>query len=140
MKILLAADGSKYTKRAVEYLVNHFDTLDAGSEIHLLHVQTPLPGRAAAALSASIIRDYYRDASRKALAPTRRLLRQKLARYREFLVVGDPGAVIAARAKRGNYDLVVMGSRGHGALAGLILGSVVSKVLANCAVPMLIIR
>lgn len=140
MKILLAADGSKYTGRAVDYVVRHRETLGPSSEIHLVHVQPRLPGRATAALSASIVTGYYRDESRKALALAGRRLRRANVPYRESYLVGDPGPVIAALATRGKYDLVIMGSHGHGALTGLVLGSVVSKVLANCTVPALIIR
>ncbi|HNI85575.1 MAG TPA: universal stress protein, partial [Ottowia sp.] len=33
-----------------------------------------------------------------------------------------------------------MGSRGHGALGGLVMGSVATKVLASCEVPVLLVR
>jgi nucleotide-binding universal stress UspA family protein len=36
--------------------------------------------------------------------------------------------------------MIVMGSHGHGALSGLVLGSVVTKVLAACKVPVLVVR
>jgi nucleotide-binding universal stress UspA family protein len=55
-------------------------------------------------------------------------------------MIGDPGETIAGYAKRGKFDLVVLGSRGQGALSNLLLGSVASKVLAECKVPALIIR
>jgi nucleotide-binding universal stress UspA family protein len=48
--------------------------------------------------------------------------------------------VIASRAASGGFDLVVMGSRGHSALASLLLGSVTMQVLARCNVPVLIVR
>lgn len=49
---------------------------------------------------------------------------------------GDPGNVIIQETKNENIDLVVMGSRGHGAIVGSLLGSVSLKVLhgAKCAV------
>jgi len=40
----------------------------------------------------------------------------------------------------GEYDLVVMGSRGHSALGSLVMGSVTSRVLADCETPLLVIR
>ena len=43
-------------------------------------------------------------------------------------------------AKRGKFDLVVMGSHGHGLFRNLVLGSVATRVLAACTVPVLIIR
>ena len=47
---------------------------------------------------------------------------------------------IAAYAEDGRFDLVVMGSHGHGELAGLVMGSVVTRVLARCKVPVLLVR
>lgn len=140
MKILLAADGSRYTRRAVAYVLKHLDMLGGKPEVHLLHVEPPLPGRAAAALTPAIVRDYYRTVSRKAIAPARRAFARKGITCAEIHRVGDPGAVIAEQAGRGKFDLVVMGSRGHGAVVSLVLGSVVCKVLANCSVPALIVR
>ncbi|MDP4770616.1 MAG: universal stress protein, partial [Limnohabitans sp.] len=38
------------------------------------------------------------------------------------------------------FDLVVMGSHGHGTLGNLVMGSVATQVLANCKVPVLLVR
>jgi nucleotide-binding universal stress UspA family protein len=52
------------------------------------------------------------------------------------VVLGDPAEQILAVAKDSQADMIVMGNRGHGPLAGLLLGSVAQKVisLALCAV------
>ncbi|MGL6205521.1 MAG: universal stress protein, partial [Giesbergeria sp.] len=54
--------------------------------------------------------------------------------------VGPAGETIAKLADAGDYDLLVMGSHGHGALATLVMGSVTTQVLAHCKVPVLIVR
>ena len=54
--------------------------------------------------------------------------------------MGHPGGLVAEEAEAGGYDAVVMGSHGHGALVGLLLGSTVSKVLASCRTPVLVAR
>ena len=54
--------------------------------------------------------------------------------------VGQAGELIAKFADAGKYDLLVMGSHGHGALGNLVMGSVATKVLANCGVPVLLVR
>jgi nucleotide-binding universal stress UspA family protein len=140
MKILVAADGSKFTRQAVKYMLEHLDMFGSNPEIHLLHVRPPLPGRAAAALGRNVVKDYYDDETDAALGSARRTLQKAGIRFKELRAVGDPGEVIADQAKRGKYSLVIMGSHGHGTLATLVLGSAASKVLANCKVPALIVR
>jgi len=140
VKILLAADGSQYTRRSVAYIVKHLDLLGAKPEIHLLHVRPPLPRPAATALGSSIVRRYHNDETRKALAASKRILARADVPYREVHMLGDAGLCIATYAKKGKFALVVLGSHGHGALGNLLLGSVASKVLASCKVPTLIIR
>lgn len=53
---------------------------------------------------------------------------------------GDPAEEIIARAKDQGADLIVVGSRGHGRLAGLLLGSVAQKVIAHAPCPVLVVR
>jgi nucleotide-binding universal stress UspA family protein len=53
---------------------------------------------------------------------------------------GKAGELIAAKAEAGKFDLVVMGSHGHGALMNLVVGSVATEVLASCKVPVLVVR
>ena len=52
--------------------------------------------------------------------------------------VGVPVIEILERAAKAHY--IVMGSHGHSALGSLVLGSVTSRVLANCSTPVLIVR
>jgi nucleotide-binding universal stress UspA family protein len=53
---------------------------------------------------------------------------------------GNPAEEIIALTKDLRPDLIVIGSRGHGRLAGLLLGSVAQKVLAHAACPVLVVR
>lgn len=140
MKILVAADGSKFTRQAIKYLIDHLGMFGRNPEVHLLHVRPPLPGRAAAALGRSVVQGYYDDETNKALASARRALEKGGIKFQELHAVGDPGEEIAEQARRGKYSLLIMGSHGHGRLASLVLGSAASKVLANCKVPALIVR
>ena len=43
-------------------------------------------------------------------------------------------------AKAGKFDLLILGSHGHGALVNLVMGSVATQVLAGCTVPVLVVR
>ncbi|WP_345788490.1 universal stress protein [Desulfosporosinus acidiphilus] len=52
---------------------------------------------------------------------------------------GSPAKAILDEMKR-EFDLVVMGTRGHGVLTGTIIGSVTQRVLAHSHCPVLIIN
>lgn len=140
VKILLAVDGSKFTRHAVNHLTRHLRMFGAQPQAHLIHVRVPIPGRAAVALGRDRVHRYYRSEANKAFASARRMLDAAGIRYREIVLVGDPGTEVARYAKKEKFDLVLMGSHGHGALANLALGSVATKVLAHCKVPVLLVR
>jgi nucleotide-binding universal stress UspA family protein len=54
--------------------------------------------------------------------------------------VGNPADEISAAAAKDDVDLLVMGSHGHSALRGLLVGSVTNAVLAQTKTPILILR
>jgi len=140
MKILLAVDGSDYTKRMLAYLATHEEMLGKADSFTALTVVPGIPPHALSFLDPSVVEDYFRSESESVLEPVRRFAAQKgwpLAAERR---VGHAGDVIAEVADGGRYDLVVMGSHGHSALAGAVLGSVTARVLAKCRTPLLILH
>jgi nucleotide-binding universal stress UspA family protein len=140
MKILLAVDGSVYTKRMLGFLTANDDWLGRDHETTVLTVVTPVPPGAAAMVEKATLADYYAEEAEKVLKPVRRhLARRKFAVDCQYKV-GPAADTIASFAARGRFHLVVMGSRGRGALASLVLGSVATRVLAECSVPVLLIR
>ena len=52
---------------------------------------------------------------------------------------GHPGLVILEEIESGNIDLVVMGNRGYGPIAGALLGSVSQRVLSKAKCPVMIV-
>ena len=140
MKILVAVDGSAYTKRMLAYLAAHEEWLGELHDYTVVHVVPAVPPRAAAVLDKAVLKAYYDDEAEKVLKPIRNFM-GKQGLKAEFLVkVGHAADVIAASATKGKYDLLIMGSRGHGALGNLVLGSVATKVMAHCGVPVLLVR
>jgi nucleotide-binding universal stress UspA family protein len=141
VNILLAVDGSKYSRKAARYLAAHATMFRAGPRITVLNVHVPIPyGSAAGAVGKKAIERYHREECEAALAPARAILRRARIEHEATWIVGDPAAEIARLARKTGAGLVVMGSHGEGALAGLVLGSVVSKVLARTRVPLLVVR
>ncbi len=140
MKILVAIDGSSWGQRALDYVLTHRPGGDASLDLTLIHVAPPAPPRAAAAVGREIVEAYYRQEHEHALADARARLAEAGVKAAEILEVGAAGKTIAAHATQGGFDLVVMGSHGHGAMMGLVMGSTVTQVLAACKVPLLIVR
>ena len=140
MKILLAVDGSAYTRKMLDYVISNSALFDASHEYTLLNAQPPLPPHARSAVGAGVAQEYYRDESQKVLEPALAALQAKSLRASSTMKIGPPGETIARFAEDGKYDMVIMGAHGHGALARLVMGSVTTQVLAHCGVPVLLIR
>ena len=140
MKILVAVDGSAYTKRMLAYLAAHDEWLGGSHQYTVLHAVPAVPPRAAAALDKELLKGYYNDEAEKVL----KTLRTFFAKQRipaEFLYkVGPAADVIASAADKGKFDLLIMGSHGHSTLGNLVMGSVATKVMAHCGVPVLLVR
>lgn len=141
MKILVAVDGSEYTRRMLAYWMAHDEWLSASHAYTVLTVVQTVPSRAAAVLDRAALQAYYADEGEQTLQPIRRFLDQHQQGATFLSKTGaSAGDVIARTADAEGFDLVLLGSHGHGALGGLVLGSVVSRVLAACRTPVLIVR
>lgn len=141
MKILLAADGSPYTQAAARYLRDHIRDVPAPREVHVLHVQPPLPyaGQAKAALGSQTVDRLRREEADVALAVAERELEGVDAEVMFGHTGGDIGERIASYVKTHRIDLVVIGSHGLGAVASLALGSVAQECIRRLSVPILVI-
>jgi nucleotide-binding universal stress UspA family protein len=140
MKILIAVDGSAFTKRMLAYLTAHEEFPGRGHDYSVLHTVAPVPTRAAAALDKALLDDYYEEEAEKVFKPIRSFLSKQGIAPKYLYKVGHAADVIAATADKGKFDLLVMGSHGHGSLSNLVMGSVATKVMAKCGVPVLMIR
>ena len=140
MKVLLAVDGSEYTKRMLGFLAAHPEFLEGRHEFTALTAVWPITPRAQSFLSRPFVVDYYESSAKEILDPVEAFAKQKRWQLSSLSKVGNPSEVIADVAASGHYDLIVMGSRGHSAVLGLVLGSVVTNVLARVKTPVLIVR
>jgi nucleotide-binding universal stress UspA family protein len=140
MKILLAVDGSSYTKKMLAYLATHDEMFGASNSVTVITVQAPLPPRARTAVGADIANGYYADEAARITAPVLKFLKRHGMDASVVEKVGSAGELIAKAADSGKFDLLVMGSHGHSALGNLVMGSVATKVLAQCGVPVLLVR
>lgn len=139
MKILLAVDGSPYTKKMLAYLTTH-DLFTQGNDYTVFTVQPVLPPRARAAVGKEIVAKYYTEEAEKILAPVSKFLLRHGIDAQSSWKIGHAGETIAKFADSGQFDLLIMGSHGHGTLVNLVMGSVATAVLAHCKVPVLLVR
>lgn len=140
MKILLAVDGSEYTKKMLAYLATHDELFAVNNQYTVLTVQPSLPPRVRGAVGKAVVEKYFSEEAEKVLAPVTKFLLRHGIDAKSSWKVGPVGATIAKAAQAGKFDLLVLGSHGHGALVNLVMGSVATQVLANCRMPVLIVR
>lgn len=140
MNILLAVDGSPFTRRMLAYLAAHDEWLGPTHRYTVLHVVSPVPARAASAIGRETLKDYYDDAAEAVFKPIRNFLGKQGIKASYVAKVGHAAEAIAKLATAKRVDLLVMGSHGHGAIGAIVAGSVSQKVLAACKAPVLLIR
>ena len=140
MKVLLAVDGSDYTRRMLAYLDAHPELLSGNVEFTALTVNWPVPTGPRTRLTNQVIQEYYDSQAADALDPVVEFAKQKGWTLSTLARIGHPGEAIAEVAASDGYDLIVMGSHGRSALVNMVVGSVVTRVLALTRTAVLIVR
>jgi nucleotide-binding universal stress UspA family protein len=137
--ILVALDGSPASQLALRQAID-LATTQRGRKLTLLSARTRPPTVAAA---SGVSLEALGDAIE---AEADRLLREAVAEVPDDIGVttlspeGHAGPAIVRQAREGNHDLIVMGSRGRGAVAATLLGSVSTHVLRHAHVPVLVVQ
>ena len=140
MKILLAADGSPFTQKALAFVAGHKSLLGAGDEVVVVNVQAPVPGRVTTMLGSAEVAAYHAEESSKVLEPIRTFLEQNALRHRCLAVIGSAVEEIIQTAKNEQVDLIVMGTHGHGWIGRALMGSVAQRVVVDSVVPVLLVK
>ena len=140
MKVLLAADGSKYTKKALAFLVTHESLVNSKDELFVLNVQLPVPGRVKTMLGSAEVAAYHREEGDKVLDPIRKFLDKHALKYSCLSVVGNPVEEILKAAAKEKSHLLVMGTHGHGLIGRLVMGSIAQRVVSDCDIPVLLVK
>ena len=140
MKILVAVDGSNYSRTALEFIATRQTLIEASPAIQVLHVRWPLPAYLSRIVGRAVVRACYAEEAEKVLKPARTRLEKAGLSPVVGYAIGSPPKEISAIADKERTDLVVLGSHGRTAFAGLLLGSVTTEVLARTKRAVLIIR
>ena len=140
MKILLPVDGSAYTKRMLAWLATHEEWLSGDHTYTVMTVVPAIPPHAASMFPADQLQGYFDETAEAIFKPLRKFTAKHDLRTAYVSKVGSAAEVIAKQADKGKFDLVIMGSHGHGNLMNLVTGSVATQVLARCKAPVLLVR
>ena len=137
-KILVAIDGSEHSKRALKQAVQLIKNLRTTSSLTILHVNQHVPVVDPTVSEEVNIDELLNEEGEKILKLAEALLSGAEVKYASKSVFGDPAAEITKAAK--NHDLIIMGSRGLGAIGEIVLGSVSHKVIKHTTCPVLIVK
>lgn len=150
MRILLAIDGSVSSDRARDLVASL--PLPGGSTIRVVAVQerhvdplgmswvTAGPRRGGPIDEAETDEDVDARHLREAIERAERALERSGIRVEGFVVRGRPGSTIVDEAHEFHAQLVVLGSRGHGTITTMLLGSTASEVVDHAPCPVLVAR
>jgi nucleotide-binding universal stress UspA family protein len=136
-RILLATDGSTNAGAALEYARDL--ALRDNAQVIVVYAFPPVPKYLGEPALEQLITRHITEG--------RQVISQALQELREVglnviveILEGPPADAILRVANVRQCDLIVMGSRGHGEVASLLLGSVSHRVLAHARVPVMIVR
>jgi nucleotide-binding universal stress UspA family protein len=136
-RILLATDDSRHAQRALEYARDL--ALRDGAQVIVVHAFEPIPRYLGEPMWSEIVGIHVSKGREIANRAMEELKDAGVDAEIEALE-GPPAEAILRVAEVREVDLIVMGSRGHGELTSLLLGSVSHRVLAHSRVPVMIIR
>ncbi|MDB4970217.1 MAG: universal stress family protein [Myxococcales bacterium] len=144
-KILVPVDFSDGASVALELAASFAKTF--GASVELLHVWTPplmvpipivvVTPRSDQPLSLEELASTTASAQMKDLVEQ---LRKQGIETQARVGIGSPAHEIVELATLGHFDLIVMGTHGHGGLAHALLGSVAEKVVRRASCPVLTVR
>ena len=136
-EILLAIDGSEYSDRAIEYAKSLAERYEAN--LTLLHVFS----HTSDLLGYQDYEKLYakrKSAGQAVLDDAKKKLGSTTFKLREELIEGSEAEAILTVAQNHQADLIVMGTRGFGAVKGLMVGSVSRKVIHLSSCPVLVVH
>lgn len=142
-RVVVGIDGSEHAAQALEWALEFAKLL--GAEIIAVFAIPPPSylefgaGYGAPMVPAELDPEWRAEIQRKFEENWCRRLRDSGVAYRTAIEDGRAASVIASVADREGADLVVVGRRGRGSVAELVLGSVSHELTQHCKQPLVMI-
>jgi nucleotide-binding universal stress UspA family protein len=142
MRIVIGADWSDEAFAAVKQVFHLYQP----AEVVLVHgiemgvFEYPALAQIANLQGYEEFRRALTDAGRQVLDRTQQMLPPGSATVKQVNEIGNPARLILEEARRNQADLIVVGARGRGRVAEMVLGSVSHRVLMQAACPTLVAR
>jgi len=137
-RILLATDGSPHAEEALKYARDL--ALRDEAQVVVVHAVSPVPAFLGEPERQRLISRNIIEGEQVAGQAAEKLRKAGVDDVIVEVLEGPPANAILRVAKIRQCDLIVMGSRGHGELTSLLLGSVSHRVLAHAHVPVLVVK
>ena len=138
-KILLATDGSEDAEFAARVAADF--TKRTGAELHVSHAWRPLPHYTYPSLVPEKYHPPYEEGARSLLdGQVDRIERAGGIVAESHLVRGRTAEAIIELGEEIDAGLIVVGSRGHGPVGRLVMGSVSEGVVHHAHCPVLVVR
>lgn len=140
LKILAPLDGSNNATRVLDHVIALAkETREV--EVHVINVRETIDAPQVQRFwTAEHIAEFQHKEGNLLLAPARERLTQAGITHCAEVLIGDIAPTIAAYAKTKGCDLIVMGTRGMGSIANLLLGSVATKVIHLAEMPVQLVK
>lgn len=140
LKLLIPTDGSENALRAVRYVAD-LARRGLAVEAVLVNIQRPIMSGEVGQVAPIDIAEHKREVkAHAAIAAARAPLDEAKVPVTVHEASGHAAAEIAAAAEALRCDGIVMGRRGLGALASLVLGSVSEHVVRLAHVPVTLVK
>ena len=132
-------DGSEASQRALRLALRRAKG-GKYKEVLIVNVQPDIASWQAHLVAQSPVDEHMERMFENALAPARDIAASSGAPYRFVKVSGDPASETAAVAGNQHATEIVMGTRGLGGIATLMLGSVATRVVHLVAIPVTLVK
>ncbi|MBI2653707.1 universal stress protein [Candidatus Woesearchaeota archaeon] len=134
-RVLLPVDGSSFSEKAGEYAIYLAKNLNA----HIIVIHVIQVGATQKLDSENIEMKKLRQSDLCFKSLKEKAVKEAIELETKILVSRTIVDSILEEAKDGDYDLIVMGSRGLSGIKKLVLGSVTGGVVKKSTIPVLVV-